>query len=157
MPGIGERKPEGVSMTIRKHLNSLVLIFSLVACNGDDDSNRSLYEMLNMVDIGIDLNSPEYQVLRQNNAFVYLEGGRRGIIVLNKGANQYKAFERNCPFQPNNDCATVSMHPSVTFMVDSCCSSQFDLNGQVQSPPSTLPMVEYTTFLLGSELRIQFP
>jgi hypothetical protein len=143
-------------MIIRKVV-LFILVIILGSCNNDDDSNRNLVDLLGIVNISIDLNDSKYQELRQINGYKYIEGGRRGIIVINKGSNNYNAFERNCTFQPVNDCATVSMHPSIQFMVDSCCSSRFDLNGAVIEAPATQPLISYNAFLIGNELRIQYP
>ncbi len=144
-------------MSINKILLSFLFVIVLGACNNDEDGSQNLVDNLGVVDVRIDLTDPDNQILLQNKGYKYVEGGRRGILVLNKNFNEYIAFERNCTFQPNSQCATVSIHPSLDFLLDSCCSSQFDLNGQVSQPPATDPLIQYSTFKIGNELRIQYP
>lgn len=156
MPDTGVEKVVKAFMTTRNNIFIFLILLCFNSC-GDDDGIQTLGQQLVPVDITIDLSSPQYQDLRQANAFAYVEGGRRGIVVLNSGFNSFSAFERSCTFQPDNSCARVSVHPSRQFMVDSCCSSQFDLNGQVKEPPATEPLIPYNTFLIGNELRITFP
>jgi hypothetical protein len=155
MQDIGEGRQERDFMTIKKLSVCCSILLFLTAC-GNDDSSQILADQLGVVDLRIDLNDPDNQVLRRNG-YKYFEGGRRGIIVIANGVNNFTAFERNCTFQFNNTCATVSVHSSQTFLLDSCCSSQFDLNGQVIQPPASDPLIKYSTFLIGSELRVQFP
>ncbi len=156
MPVIGVKKAERVFMSIPNYLFWLLFPLIFISCR-EDDNAINLVDQLGVVNLNIDLNDPENQVLRQNGGFKYFPGGRRGILVVNKNINQYSAFERSCTFQFNSECATVSIHSSLTFILDSCCSSQFDLNGQVIQPPATDPLIQYSTFLIGNELRIQYP
>lgn len=157
MQGIGGRRPERVFMIT---MLRILIVFSLLfafSCRNDDENSENLIDQLGAVDERIDLSDPEYEVLRQAKGFKYIDAGRRGILVLNRGINNFVAFERNCTFQPNSECATISMHPSLEFILDSCCSSQFDLNGQVTQPPATQPLIQYRITQAGNELIIQFP
>ena len=36
-------------------------------------------------------------------------GGVKGVIVVRQNASTYLAFERNCPYQPYDACALVSL------------------------------------------------
>lgn len=157
MQVIGEENPERDFMNIKKSIYTFFLIVAFASCNNDGDDSQNLIDNLGVVDLTIDLSDPDNQVLMRNKGFKYFDGGRRGILVINRNFNEYVAFERNCTFQPNNECASVSMHPSLEFLLDSCCSSRFNLNGQAIEPPATDPLIQYSTFQVGNELRIQFP
>lgn len=102
----------------------------------------------------VDLTSVQAAPLRFNNGYIYLNAGVRGIVVVRQSAQQYLAFERNCPYQPYNSCAKVSMDRSGFFMADSCCSSRFDLQGLPTSGPATLALRRYSTSLNGNLLYI---
>lgn len=80
--------------------------------------------------------------------------GVRGIIVYRQNATTFRAFERNCSFQPNNACATVEVHNTGLFMLDPCCSSQFDFQGEPLAGPAFRPLRQYRTFLNGSILTV---
>ncbi|MCK6616983.1 MAG: hypothetical protein L6Q51_05005 [Cyclobacteriaceae bacterium] len=84
----------------------------------------------------------------------YFNGGVRGIIVHRVNASTYRAFERNCSFQPNEACATVGVHVSTLFMEDSCCGSTFNFNGDPTGGPAWRPLRQYQTILSGNELTI---
>lgn len=115
------------------------------------------------VNVALQLTSQQYAKLRVVNGAVVLPsgssglndaGGIKGIIVVRQADNSYKAFERNCPYKPYDACALVSLDRSGLFMKDTCCGSQFDLQGQVSGGPSPLPLLQYSTSLQGTTLNI---
>ena len=91
----------------------------------------------------INLNNFEYNALNTIGGYAYLEGGVRGIILYRQSPDVYRAFERNCPYQPLDECALVSVDESTFFMVDSCCGSTFDFDGFPTGGPARFPMLEY--------------
>jgi hypothetical protein len=99
------------------------------------------------VDETINLNNFEYSDLNQVGGFVYIQGGVRGIIIYRQSIDRYLAFERNCPYRPLDDCALVGVDKSTLFMIDSCCSSTFDFDGNPTGGPASIPLRQYTTFL----------
>jgi len=106
------------------------------------------------IDETINLNNFEYNPLSNIGGYVYLKAGVRGIIVYRKSADRYLAFEQNCPYQPMDDCALVKVDESTLFMVDSCCSSTFDFDGNPTGGPAQIPMRQYRTFLEQNLLTI---
>ncbi|MFW5700219.1 MAG: hypothetical protein ACOCWM_00890, partial [Cyclobacteriaceae bacterium] len=105
------------------------------------------------VDIEVNLNNPQFATLN-TYGYAYLNSeGVRGIII-HKSGSSYRAFERNCSFSPYEACATVDVHPSGQYMVDTCCSSIFDWSGQPIGGPAIFPLLEYLTILNGTFLRI---
>ncbi|QOI96989.1 MAG: hypothetical protein HRU69_05560 [Flammeovirgaceae bacterium] len=105
-------------------------------------------------DIFINLNLPENLVLNTDGNSKYFNGGVRGIIVHRVNASTYRAFERNCSFQPNEACATVGVHISTLYMEDSCCGSTFNFNGDPTGGPAWRPLRQYQTILSGNELTV---
>ena len=114
------------------------------------------------VNLLLNLTDQQYTALRFDNGAVTLpvkgtagSGGVKGVIVVRLSAGSYLAFERNCPFQPFDACALVSLdRASRLFMRDSCCNSQFDLRGQITGGPTPRPLKQYITSLQGSSLNI---
>lgn len=106
------------------------------------------------VDLEINLNDIDNAPLKLIGGYVYADGGVRGIIVYHESVNGYRAFERNCTFQPTDLCATVDMHSSGFYIEDTCCSSTFDLGGFPTGGPALFPLVEYSVSLSGDILRV---
>jgi len=114
------------------------------------------------VNLSINLTNQQYVRLQSDNGAVQLpvsgpagSGGVKGVIVVRISAGNFLAFERNCPYQPYNACALVSLdRNSRLFMRDSCCNSQFDLRGQITGGPTSRPLKQYATSVQGSLLNI---
>src|SRR6267142_1476183 len=68
--------------------------------------------------VTVNLNYPQYQRLKLDGGFVYIEGaGLRGIILYSAGENAYIAYERACPHHPEASCAVVQVDGSSLFMI----------------------------------------
>lgn len=107
------------------------------------------------VDIYINTQNPEFQSLNGLGSWKYINGGSKGIILFNVDLNNFVAYERHCPFQPENSCSKVSVDESNLFATDTCCSSQFQLiDGSVHAGPSALPLKAYNTSFDGNIIRI---
>lgn len=131
----------------------LALLPLLASCgsSGSDAEPTIPTAVVNEV---INLSTVQAAPLRFDRGYLYLNAGVRGVVLVRQSAQQYLAFERNCPYQPYNTCAKVSMDPSGFFLVDSCCTSRFDLRGQLTSGPATRPLRQYSTSLSGNLLYI---
>lgn len=106
------------------------------------------------VNIEINLNDIENVALKQIGGFIYVQGGVRGIIVRHESQNLYKAYDRNCTFQPADASAIVEVHSSTFYIEDTSCSSTFDLNGFPTGGPAEFPLKEYGVSLAGDILFI---
>lgn len=121
---------------------------------GSDSNNAEPQIPLTTFNESINLTNQQYANLRLNNGAAYVAGGVRGLIVVRQNASTYYAFERNCPYRANDTCARVSIDPSLLFLKDACCGSQFDLQGRVQQGPASRPLRQYSTSLSGNQLTI---
>ena len=134
--------------------------FILTAC-GSKNNDQPLIPYA-PVNLSINITNQQYAALRMDNGAVTLpasgpagNGGVKGIIVVRQSPGTYLAFERNCPYQPYDACATVSLdRNSKQFMRDSCCTSQFNLKGQVTGGPAPLPLKQYIVSAQGNLLSI---
>lgn len=106
------------------------------------------------VQVEVNLNDIDNVALKQIGGYIYANGGVRGIIVLRESTTTYRAFDRNCTFQPTDACAIVSFHSSGFYMEDSCCGSTFDLSGFPTAGPAEFPLKEYKVSQSGDLLFI---
>lgn len=132
----------------------------LAACGSKTDTQPQIpYAPVNL---SLSLAAQEYAPLRFDNGAVTIpakgpagNGGVKGVIVVRQSAGTFLAFERNCPYRPYDACATVSLdRNSKLFMRDSCCTSQFDLKGQVTGGPAPLPLKQYSVSVQGNLLSV---
>jgi hypothetical protein len=145
-------------MTILRNAHLIfVFLFLFIGCKDDNPENAELIDLIREFSLSVDLQDPDNQDLILPNSFKYIEGGLRGIVVMHRTGGEYVAFERNCSFLPASKCATITMHSSQTFFLDTCCSSQFFLTGEVKEAPANQPIFQYRTFFEGSLLWITYP
>ncbi len=132
----------------------------LAACGSNADVQPQIpYAPVNL---SLSLAQQEYAQLRFDNGAVSLpargpagNGGVKGVIVVRQSVGLFLAFERNCPYRPYDACATVSLdRNSRLFMRDSCCNSQFDLQGRVTGGPAPLPLKQYSVSVQGGQISI---
>lgn len=114
------------------------------------------YSQASFPEITVNLNYPQFQKLKLDGGYVYLEGGGlKGIILYRANENSYLAFERACPHHPNESCAIVQVDGSTLFMVDRCCNSSFSFSdGQPTSGPCQRALLQYRVELNGSTLKV---
>jgi hypothetical protein len=159
-----ERKAEGDFMTIHPrlivHLRNalfggiLLFLFSVQSCKPDLSDDPIPYVPFD--DIVINLTLPTYIGLATDGGYAYVSGGVKGIIVYRKNSSTYLAFERNCTFQPNDACATVDVHVTISYMHnDGCCDSHFSFEGGLPiSGPAWRPLQQYRATLSSNTLTI---
>ena len=145
--------------TLRYALLGTLAATQLAACNSGGSVSPVLASV--PVNVQIDLQSQQYQALQFNNGVVAIppgsangQGGLKGIYVVRQNASTYLAFERNCPYKPNDACALVMLDRSRLFFRDTCCGSQFNLQGQVTGGPSPYPLRQYSTSVSNGLLSI---
>ncbi|MGI4763428.1 MAG: hypothetical protein ACRYF0_22140 [Janthinobacterium lividum] len=132
----------------------------LAACNSNTDTTTSIPNV--PVNVQLDLLDQQNKALRFDNGVLAIppgsangQGGVKGIYVVRQNATSYLAFERNCTYQPLSACATVTLDKSSRlFFRDSCCTSQFSLQGLVTGGPAPRSLRQYSTNLSGSLLTI---
>lgn len=128
-----------------------LLLLLLTAC-GSNTVGPHIPDVV--VDQQLNVNSQLYPGLRQDGGHAYISGGYKGILVVRQNAGQYDAFERACPYDPTASCAKVTVDASNLFIVDDCCGSQFNLQGEVTGGPAVYGLRKYRTTMSGSVLHI---
>ncbi len=133
-------------------MRSVILIFLFAACSENlvDDPIPFVAFPEEVITLSL------VPALQQDGGHYLVNGkGVRGIIVHRVNSTTFRAFERNCSFQPNEACATVDVHTTGLFMLDACCGSNFDFpNGNPTGGPAFRPLRQYRTQLSGSTLTV---
>ena len=141
--------------TVSASLATLLLLsqLALSACGSGstDPSPQIPYTIVNEL---LNLTDQQNANLRFDNGVVTHAGGLRGLVVTRQSAGTYLAFDRTCSYQPENPCARVHIDASRLFLVDSCCGSKFDLQGQPLAGPASRPLRRYATALSGNLLTV---
>ena len=137
---------------------SLFLILMLTGCQ------KEAYTPLPFVEVNIQIfpNSTQYFNLNSIGGFEYLTANSpsRGIIVYRINQEEFVAFERTCPHDPDACCTEAGCARLVveenSFMIsDSCCGSLYlILDGSNISGPSQYPLKQYHTSYDGTTLHI---
>ena len=132
------------SKIIIKTRNYTVLVLFLLIFSACDE-NKSPIPVV-PVDIYLEgINSdPQYYDLQNLGGYVYITGGVSGIIVYRSSADEFKAYERACPYDP--DCGRITVDSGNLNAIDSlCCHSEFSLllDGAVSQGPAQFPLRQY--------------
>ena len=153
MPGTWAAKRARAFIYMSKLWALLALLLTLAtACKDSSGEGPVIPDVF--VNEQINVNSQLYPELRQDGGYAYISGGYKGILVVRQNAGQYYAFERACPYDPTSACAKVEVDASRLFIVDNCCGSQFNLQGNVTGGPAIYSLRQYQTSLSGSVLYI---
>ncbi|MCI5058988.1 MAG: hypothetical protein MRY83_22935 [Flavobacteriales bacterium] len=130
---------------------SILLGVANWSCNKDDIDAIPLVA----VDLTLFLNDPEYINLSTVTGWEYIQGGSMGIIVYRSSIDEFVAFERHSPVDPQNACAVIV--DSASFLIaDPCSDATFLLlDGSVVSGSNAQPLKQYQTYFDGFDvLRI---
>jgi len=133
---------------------ALILIAAFGSCTSDPSDDP--IPPASFPDKVLNLNLPDNIALRSKGTSKALNDiGVRGVIVYCVDIGIYRAYERNCSFQPNEACATVNIDLSTLFMTDPCCGSNFDFNtGMPSGGAAWRPLRQYRTTFNGTDLII---
>jgi len=119
---------------------SLFFILSIFdGCRKKDEVVPNVY-----VNFSIDLGSVQYLKLATIGGWVYVTGGVNGIIIYHNSVNEFAAYDRTCPYHPNENNRIYIQTPDNIFAYDSVCHSRFSLlDGLPESGPAKAPLKYY--------------
>jgi nitrite reductase/ring-hydroxylating ferredoxin subunit len=107
------------------------------------------------VNFTIDPNGTQYINLNVVNGWETVTGGYKGILIFRKSTNEFVAFERACPHDPQVSGAQVRVETSgVTCVCPSCASKYILTDGTPFEGPSRYPLKQYTTYYDGVLLHV---
>jgi nitrite reductase/ring-hydroxylating ferredoxin subunit len=137
---------------IYKSLSLLTLLFLCINFSCTKNSQAIPYVA---VSVQINVSNPDYFALKSPGGWVYVTGGSKGIVVYRLDMNTFKAYDRHCPYQPENECSRIAVESSQLTAKDTCCSSVFQLmDGSIIGGPADRNLQEYKTSFDGNILSI---
>ncbi len=108
-------------------------------------------------DITINITLPSYSDLIGVSGWAYVNGGSRGIIVYRRGIDEFIAFDRHSPADPDGACANP-LYPDTSnylVLIDECNSATFSLYDGSPISNSDYGLRQFQTSWNGQEsLRI---
>ena len=103
-------------------------------------------------DIIIDINLPSYNALIGVGAWAYVNGGSRGIIVYRRSIDEFIAFDRHSPADPDALCPEPLFPDPDNFLtlIDSCSTARYSLYDGSPIQDSEFGLRQYQTSYNGS-------
>lgn len=148
-------------MKINKIIKAAIIFTGIIAMSlqySCEDTKKCRRIETGPVDITVYPNSTEYQELNAVGGWAHITSRppSKGIIVYRVSQNEFMAYERACPFHPNNPDARVTVEEDFGNIArDTVCGSRFILtDGYPIEGPASCPLTQYNTSYDGSRLRI---
>jgi len=158
-----EEKAEEVFMNTKllsKGLVVSILLTVISACS--DDTNNLLPDEMPFpqpFDRTINLTLPAYQQIQFDNHLYLNDIGLKGVVVVRLGQNQYAAYERTCPVEPDSACSIVTYTNSgagSSYLSCECGEAVYrDYSGDPSKSPEPRKLREYASFLSGNSLTVE--
>ncbi len=137
---------------IYKSLSLIALLFFCIIFSCAKNSQAIPYVA---VSVQINVSNPDYFALKSPGGWVYVTGGSKGIVVYRLDMSTFKAYDRHCPYQPDNECSRIAAENTQLTAKDTCCSSVFQLmDGSIIGGPAERNLQEYKTSFDGNILSI---
>ncbi len=137
-----------------------IILLTLPSCN-KEEQNPNIPDVY--INITIDPNSTVYQEINTSGGWMYLTSNppSRGIIVYRLTQDEFLAYDRIPPNEPNRccesatNCTRLIVGDNYPFAKDECLGTTYSLlNGSIFEGEGTWPMVRYNTTYNGQYLRI---
>ncbi len=107
------------------------------------------------VNYQIIVSNPEFAPLLAVGGWIYIGGGSRGIIVYRFSPDEFRAYDRHCTFQIEDDCRVSMDNTDITAVDNVCCSSKFlIIDGAPIEGPAAIGLHQYNTQFNGNSLII---
>ncbi|SFU28384.1 hypothetical protein SAMN05216480_101357 [Pustulibacterium marinum] len=144
-----------------KKIFSLLTIVLFISC-AKSDIDRNPYLSEASFSKSLNLNLPLYYNLTVPGNAVYIgddDAGIKGIIVINRGFNNFLAWEASCPNHAPSDCSTMQVTGGV-YCTCNCEGYEYNLyTGNVVSESdedggANYTLLYYQTYFSGNTLTI---
>ena len=132
----------------------LVISFGLLLLSAKCNNQNQHPVPFVPVDITIDMQLPSYSNLQGVGGWTYLNGGSRGIIVYRKAIDEFVAFDRHAPSDPEGSCPMALYPDDQNFLqlIDSCNNAVFSLYDGSPVSNSIFGLRQYATQFNGNNL-----
>lgn len=138
----------------------LWLVFVLLLACSKDEGNRNPYLQEIAFRFEVNLNLPLYSPLTNTGNAIYIGNqgvGLRGVFVINKGFDQFFAWEASCPNHAPSACSTMDLNSQT--VICSCDDYEYNLfTGQQLNRPDDdkqyYDLLFYNTAFNGTSIVI---
>jgi len=105
-------------------------------------------------DITIDITLPSYSNLIGVGGWAYVNGGSRGIIVYRRAIDEFVAFDRHSPADPEGTCPFALYTDTDNFLQlnDTCNNATFSMYDGSPISNSQFGLRQYRTVFNGTDL-----
>ena len=135
----------------------LVFLFILFVVLNSCNKNKTNPVPSIPFDIMINISLPSYNNLNGVGGWCYVNGGSRGIIVYRRAIDEFVAFDRHSPADPDGTCflPLFTDHDNFLQLNDTCNNAKFSLYDGSPIANSTYGLRQYSTSFDGNtQLRI---
>jgi hypothetical protein len=134
-----------------KYILVLPLMVLFFTCKKEHQYVPNVY-----VNLVIYVNDPQNSVLQNIDGWKYFDGGNRGVVVYRKSQSEFVAYERTCPYKPEESNSIVTVDTSNNIILkDESCTAQFLLsNGDPISGPAVISLRKFVCIWDGTVLRV---
>lgn len=144
------------AMHYKNKLSLIIIVIgffaALFSCGEKENENTSLIPNVG-VNFYIQPNTIDY--LPAGTWKIYDHEGYRGVILYRLDEYIFIAYERCCPWDPDEPNARVDVDPTTLTLIDSTCMSRFQmLDGLPVDGPSNRPLLQYQTEFDGNYLHV---
>lgn len=107
------------------------------------------------VNYQLTVSNPEFAPLQAVGGWVYIGGGSKGIIVYRFSPDEFRAYDRHCTFQIEEECRVSVDNTDITAVDTDCCHSKFLLvDGAPIEGPAAIGLQQYNAQYNGNTLLI---
>ncbi|HEU4717048.1 MAG TPA: hypothetical protein VFU15_04415 [Bacteroidia bacterium] len=136
---------------MRRFVFLLVFLLCCAGCKKEHQYIPNVY-----VNLTIYVNDPGNIRLTTVGGWKYFDGGNRGIVVYRKSQNEFVAYDRTCPYKPDESSSVVSVDTTNNILLkDASCTSQFLMSdGTPIGGPAVIPLKLYRSIFDGTTLHV---
>ena len=139
--------------SIRLAIGTIVL-FLILSSNSCEKGTPSGIPYV-PVNYQLTVSNPEFSPLLAVGGWLYIGGGSRGIIVYRYTPDEFRAYDRHCTFQVNDNCRVSMDNTDITAVDEECCESKFlIIDGAPIDGPANIGLHQYNTSFDGNTLVI---
>lgn len=138
---------------LRIKLLTVFLLLSLIF-SSCERSNRSGIPYV-PVNLQLTVSNPEFSNLLAVGGWVQIGGGSQGIIVYRFSPEEFRAYDRHCTFQIEENCRVTVDNSDINAVDTECCDSKFlIIDGAPIDGPAAIGLQQYNTQFDGNTLLI---
>ena len=139
--------------TIRSKIIVLFILVSLISCNKDEEVRNQTPIPNVPVNFYIQPNTIDFIAAGMWSS--YDEQGYRGVLIYRLDQYTFLAYEKTCPYDPEELCAKVEVDQATFTLLDSCCMSRYNIiDGAPVEGPASMPLLQYFTDFDGNYLHV---